>query len=197
MTKWQDIVGCFTFHEFYEWLAEEKLPSDDDVQLVEVGALYGQSASFLLEHMQNGKLDVVELSPNSYTLNANLGGPRMGRIHCPLSSVSASLEYADSSLDFVMLDAGHEYADLRSDIDAWWPKLRAEGILATHDYCHYFPGLMRAWNESFRRFNVWPCSLWPDATVKGQRLTDACADLRNRSALHQDTDYMPVAWVVK
>lgn len=202
--RWQDIEGCFTFHEFYQWIAVKA--RNDSWHGVEVGALKGQSAAFLFEQLRGWmdtgpckpRLDLVEREPsNVVELRRNLvAWSDMASIHCT-SSVQASTFYSDDSLDFVMLDAGHEYADLRTDIDAWWPKLKPGGILATHDYCHYFPGLMRAWNESFKRFNVWPCSEWPDFTVHGQRDADARADIRNRSALHKETDFMSVAWVVK
>jgi hypothetical protein len=38
------------------------------------------------------------------------------------------------SLDFVYLDARHDYESVRADLAAWHPKLRPGGILAGHDY---------------------------------------------------------------
>ena len=195
---WKGLHGCFTFSEFYRFVA---LEAHADWHGVEVGALYGQSAACMAVELINAgrdaRFDLVELSDNIDVLWRNLEtvrGQRIGAILSPLSSVEASKRYEDSSLNFVMLDAGHEYADLRSDIDAWWPKVKVSGILATHDFCHYFPGLMRAWMETFSRFNVWPGSLWPE---DHDARPEARADLVNRSALHKDTDYMPVAWVRK
>ena len=49
-------------------------------------------------------------------------------------SVAAALQIADSSLDFVYLDARHDYRSVQDDIAAWAPKVRAGGILAGHDY---------------------------------------------------------------
>ncbi len=40
----------------------------------------------------------------------------------------------DASLDFVYLDADHTYSAIKSDIAAWWPKVRVGGTLAGHDY---------------------------------------------------------------
>jgi len=37
-------------------------------------------------------------------------------------------------LDFVYVDASHAYADVKRDIELWWPLVRAGGILAGHDY---------------------------------------------------------------
>ncbi len=42
---------------------------------------------------------------------------------------------ADQSLDFVYLDARHDFQGVFSDLIAWWPKLRIGGVIAGHDYC--------------------------------------------------------------
>lgn len=40
----------------------------------------------------------------------------------------------DQSLDFIYLDARHDYCGVREDIQMWWPKLKIGGIFAGHDY---------------------------------------------------------------
>ena len=40
----------------------------------------------------------------------------------------------DDSLDFIYVDARHDYCGVREDLREWWPKLRMGGILAGHDY---------------------------------------------------------------
>ncbi|PSC76989.1 hypothetical protein C2E20_0340 [Micractinium conductrix] len=40
----------------------------------------------------------------------------------------------DSSLDYVDIDARHDYCGCAEDMALWWPKLRPGGILAGHDY---------------------------------------------------------------
>lgn len=42
--------------------------------------------------------------------------------------------YADNSLDFVFIDAGHTYNEVVADINDWLPKVRPGGIIAGHDY---------------------------------------------------------------
>jgi len=51
-----------------------------------------------------------------------------------LPSVEAAKLVPDESLDFVFIDADHSYEGCSSDIQAWLPKLKADGILAGHDY---------------------------------------------------------------
>lgn len=42
--------------------------------------------------------------------------------------------FADESLDFVYIDGNHSYEYVKSDIEAWWPKVKPGGILCGDDY---------------------------------------------------------------
>lgn len=43
-------------------------------------------------------------------------------------------QHPDQSLDFVYLDSDHKYQSVKSEIEAWYPKVKVGGILAGHDY---------------------------------------------------------------
>jgi hypothetical protein len=47
-------------------------------------------------------------------------------------------EFEDNSIDFVFIDARHEYEFVMEDIKCWYPKLRSGGIMAGHDYRNNF-----------------------------------------------------------
>jgi predicted O-methyltransferase YrrM len=49
-------------------------------------------------------------------------------------SVEVAKQFEDRSLDFVYIDAQHDYANVKADIAAWEPKVRLGGILSGHDY---------------------------------------------------------------
>lgn len=49
-------------------------------------------------------------------------------------SVDAARSFNDGSLDYVYLDARHDYAGVAEDLVAWWPKLARGGVLAGHDF---------------------------------------------------------------
>ena len=70
------------------------------------------------------------------------------------ASLEAAKLYEDSSLDFVFIDASHEYQDVLDDINAWLPKVKEGGIIAGHDYG--FGNVNRAVNEFFKgkKFDV-------------------------------------------
>lgn len=65
-------------------------------------------------------------------------------------SVEAANDVADSSLDFVYIDAAHDYENVKADIKAWTPKVRVGGIVAGDD-AYEFPsgkgGVLRAATE--------------------------------------------------
>jgi hypothetical protein len=60
-------------------------------------------------------------------------------------SVEAAEQYEDNSLDFVFIDAAHDYDNVKADIHAWYPKVKENGILAGHDWGH--PPVARAVQE--------------------------------------------------
>jgi hypothetical protein len=49
-------------------------------------------------------------------------------------SVEMAQGFEDGSLDWVYIDAGHSYKDIKADYEAWEPKVRSGGIIAGHDY---------------------------------------------------------------
>lgn len=40
----------------------------------------------------------------------------------------------NDSLDFVYIDARHDYKGCKDDINAYWPKVKTGGVMAGHDY---------------------------------------------------------------
>jgi hypothetical protein len=54
-------------------------------------------------------------------------------------------EVTDESLDFVFIDADHDYEPVKKDIQAWVPKVRKGGVICGHDI--HLAGVYRAVNE--------------------------------------------------
>jgi hypothetical protein len=51
-----------------------------------------------------------------------------------MTSVEAAEKVPDHSLDFVYIDARHDYESVKEDVAAWCSKVRPGGIMAGHDY---------------------------------------------------------------
>ena len=49
-------------------------------------------------------------------------------------STEAAQKIDDHSVDFVYVDARHDYCGAMEDMEAYWPKIRPGGILAGHDF---------------------------------------------------------------
>lgn len=63
-------------------------------------------------------------------------------------SVEAAKQIEDRSLDFVFIDAQHDFKSVMQDIEIWRPKVKPGGLLSGHDYQPKFAGLIRAVNIS-------------------------------------------------
>src|SRR5262245_39123821 len=51
-----------------------------------------------------------------------------------LESTEAAARSPPHSLDFVYIDAFHDYESVAADIAAWWDRVRPGGLLTGHDY---------------------------------------------------------------
>lgn len=111
---------------------------------VEVGAHKGKSSSYMCVEIANSYKDIKffvvdfwysEGEADRFKIFMDNMKPlkkRFKPLH--MTSIEASKKFADNSIDFVFLDAGHEYEDVVEDVKAWYPKLKWHGVMAGHDY---------------------------------------------------------------
>ena len=52
-------------------------------------------------------------------------------------SMDAVKDFEDQSLDFVYIDAGHDFMNFANDLHYWLKKLKIGGIMSGHDYARY------------------------------------------------------------
>lgn len=132
-------------NEFGEFLTFKKLINKG----VEVGSFKGEFARTILEKWQ-GTLYMVDAwyELEDYNDMSNIGlnqdayleamrsinefRDRAYMLRC-LSKQAVDL-FPDESLDFVYIDANHEYSYVVEDIKLWYPKVKKGGIVAGHDY---------------------------------------------------------------
>ena len=64
-------------------------------------------------------------------------------------STAMAFQFFDESVDFVFIDACHEYRKVKSDLLAWTPKVKGNGVISGHDYDDSHGGVVKAVNEVF------------------------------------------------
>lgn len=163
---WSNVTGWFSEPDTHFYKAMVDRVSEKS-HFVEVGCWKGRSSSFMaVEIINSGKdiqFDCVDTwmgDPNEVAhqndpnvMNGTLFEeflnnmkPVEGKFKpVRLDSVSAAATYADNSLDFVFIDAAHDYDSVKADIIAWLPKVKAGGVFSGHDFNH--PPVKRAVNE--------------------------------------------------
>jgi hypothetical protein len=177
MEQYQQIPGWFDFADIYDEAIER---ARDGAVFVEVGAYLGRSSLYLASRIQQtGKkvrLYVVDRWDGwIYDEDEELQAERENEIPLEkedvfrrfirnvlragvedvifplrMPSEQAAGLFEDGTLDFVFLDADHDYQAVRRDLEAWFPKVKRRGLLGGHDYLHPdFPGVRRAADEFF------------------------------------------------
>ena len=156
------IAGYFDWQPLYD-RAVGRAPGGS--RLVEVGSYNGASVAYLAAKARaaDKRLSVTAVDsgiglatarqPAYAGLPALLANLRACGVEdcCSVladESTRAAAVFADNSLEFVFLDAGHDYNSVRADIQAWWPKVRPGGWLGGHDYMGAaHPGVAQAVDE--------------------------------------------------
>jgi predicted O-methyltransferase YrrM len=68
-----------------------------------------------------------------------------------MPSIYAAKSYEDKSLDFVFIDANHDFEFVKQDIESWLPKIKPGGYIGGHDYSESdgHKGVVKAVDEAF------------------------------------------------
>lgn len=163
----QKIQGWFTYPTLYSTIVNT---CPDNAHFVEIGSWKGQSSVFMAVCIANSnkniKFDCVDtwrgskehsIDPqnlyreflyNTFPVKQYIRPLRM-------PSIIAAELYKNESLDFVFIDAEHDYDNVKIDISTWYPKIKPGGIIAGHDYNSYdFPGVKAAVDEFFAGKNL-------------------------------------------
>lgn len=184
---WQDIQGWFQWRSGQEE-AVKHFPSG--ARFVEVGTYLGRSICSLgeLVHVSGKTFTIIGVDtcqgsgpegPKQKDYHgavvAENGGTFAGVLHKNIldcgygefisllisDSISASRLFPDASLDWVHLDARHDYESLQADIRAWLPKVKPGGWLSGDDYDPVkWPDVVRAVGELLPQAEPWSTVQW-------------------------------------
>ncbi len=133
------------------------------IKIVEIGVFLGRGTSMwnvdLITQGINYDYYAIDhfLGSNEHDKNIDYYGESLKNLSPILDkikiikndSVSESSNYDDEYFDIVYIDASHEYEYVKSDIIAWYPKVKNGGIICGDDYHPGWPGVIEAVNEVF------------------------------------------------
>ena len=185
--SWRDIGGWFDWRSAQEE-AVSRFPEGS--RFVEVGTYLGRSLCSLSEVVEHSGKNITLIGidtcrgsgPEGQRLKdyhagavEDGGGTFAGALHRNLvdcgaadrviliiaDSVAASGLFADASLEWVHLDARHDYASVRADIESWLPKIKPGGWLSGDDYNEEkWPDVVRAVRERLPGARSWSKLQW-------------------------------------
>lgn len=163
---YNNIQGWFTYPMLYSQTVQN---ASHDAHFVEIGTWLGRSAAFMAVEIINSgkniKFDCIDTWRGSQEHNLisiaqqeelyiafikNIEPVKNNITAYRTYSTEGAKLYADNSLDFVFIDAAHDYDNVLLDINAWYPKVKSGGVIAGHDYHeHDWPGVYKAAHDFF------------------------------------------------
>lgn len=148
----EQIEGWFNFRQAYRDAVAE---APRHAVFVEVGSYKGRSAAFMgveiansgkpitfycVDHWKGSDEEAHKADPDRKRLftvfKDNIAPLIKAHVHIkPVRSDSAQAAhlFEDESVDFVWIDAGHDYDSVSEDIEAWWPKVKPGGVMGGDD----------------------------------------------------------------
>lgn len=170
-----DSISGFFAQEDFEFYKKVVNNATDNCHFVEVGSYKGRSSAYMAVEIalskKSIKFDCVDTWEGSeehqlgqpfqdadvvnnrlYNVFLNNMSPVQGFFNPVKStSIEASKMYQNNSLDFVFIDAAHDYDNVCADINAWAPKVKSGGIISGHDW-HHLP-IKKAVNDTLGEVN--------------------------------------------
>ncbi len=166
-----EIPGWFSYKTLYDEFIEK---SPNNSVFVEVGTWFGKSTTYLANKIKlaNKKVKLITVDTfkgtdnDKYQLDIvdSFGGDIFYEFIensvatktfddiqiIKDSSENASRLFENASIDFLMLDAGESYNDVKNNIQCWFNKIKPGCYIAGDDYgISIFPGVTQVVNEYF------------------------------------------------
>lgn len=168
LEAYSETENWFNYQDFYTRAAK----APEYKTYVEVGVWKGHSLRHLVSELQkSGKeefyvyaVDLWDRLPKDnelwekypeqlpilrsiYNYNLIKSNTRKDVFDMICESTEAASKFKDETIDFCFIDASHDYEAAKKDLEAWFPKVRKNGVFAGHDI-HHEP-VWRAVHEFF------------------------------------------------
>jgi len=79
-----------------------------------------------------------------------------------MTSVDACKNIPDGHLDWIFIDANHEYEYIKENLILWTPKVKQGGLVSGHDYGNKWQGIKKAVDEFVPKdkLKIYPETIW-------------------------------------
>ena len=165
---YKEIEGFFSWPNLYSHIVKS---FGDNAKFVEVGTWLGQSTSYMAVEIANSNKNIQFFCVDTFLGSQehqegdekykeivkdggffdkfcdNLAPVSEYIIPMRMTSLEASRHFKDESLDFVFIDASHDYENVKQDILHWYPKVKHGGCIGGHDYHPDWPDVVKAVDE--------------------------------------------------
>jgi hypothetical protein len=156
---WEKIEGWFNFNSVYL----DMVNRFNDAVFVEIGSWKGTSTVCMADKIKNSKKNIkfyaidffepyiqedgVLLSTTFEEFLHNIEPFKDYIIPIKGDSHKVYTQFEDHSIDFLFIDANHDYEPCKADLNLWYQKVKPGGVMAGHDY--QFNGVHKAVDEFF------------------------------------------------
>ena len=169
--NWKEVPGFFDSNLVYK-LAVNKFSNDST--FVEIGSWMGRSTSCLGQLIKKSQKNIKVFAVDTFEgseehteiindiksqstslleiFQKNMSLCEIDDIITPIQGRSLEVvsQFEDESIDFIFIDASHDYKNVLADITAWYPKLKPGGLIAGDDYALCWSGVIQAVDEYFK-----------------------------------------------
>jgi hypothetical protein len=173
--EFNQIPGWFSYENLYEEMVET---APFNATFVEVGSWFGKSTNYLAQKIKESKKNIHFTSVDTFKgsenekLHQDIVSSFNGDIFYEFidntilsdnygtvniikdTSKNGANQFWNNSIDFLMIDAGHEYDEVMDDLKTWYNKVKPGGVISGDDY-KVFAGSTHAPNDFFyKQFDV-------------------------------------------
>lgn len=152
----EDFHGWLDYRDHYDNIARTLKDGDT---FVEIGSWLGKSIIYLAQRLQDLEKNNVKIicvdtwegeknQPAHVAIVANHGGSilnqfldniKLAKVDGMITAIcqdsaEAALQFVDGSVGAIWIDAAHDYDSVVKDLDAWYPKVKPDGIFSGHDW---------------------------------------------------------------
>lgn len=146
------------------WLFRRARSLPRFANLVEIGSFKGRSTCCLAFGCRGGEKRVFAIDP----FDGQSPDPQYGDYfadfkrnveRCALSDYVEPVKGLSSEvaktwnkpIHFLFIDGSHRYDDVLTDFACFFPHVATGGTVAFHDVCEGWPGVWKAWHDTFKR----------------------------------------------